>query len=248
MHLNSVSDGAILTLRVDGTETYRTNLPNLDGGYQVNNEYNIDIPVSLPVGNHLVEIRNAGSDWFYLDWVRLEQVLPANYPNGWQPSSTATGLQSDHESLLYMVAPGAAFPAGATNATLLLQQQKSVTLTNWPAGAFLAQWFDPVTGQRLSDTQSSTTNGNLTLPLPDFREDLAGVVYPPPMLHAVGLDGSGVFQFRLDSEPGGRYVIEKSFELTNWMSGVTVTNFQGSMFLFDFATNLQMFFRARRAE
>jgi len=243
-----VSDGAILTLRVDGTETYRTNLANLDGGYQVNNEYNIDIPVTLPAGNHLVEIRNAGSDWFYLDWVRLEQVLPANYPNGWEPSPIVNGLQSDHESLLYMVAPGAAFPAGATNAILPLQQQKSVTLTNWPAGAFLAQWFDPATGQRLSDTQATTTNGNLTLALPDFREDLAGVVYPPPKLQAVGVDGSNTFQFRLDSEPGGRYVIEKTFELTNWINDVTVTNLQGTMLLFDSATNLQVFFRARRAE
>ena len=30
MHLNSVSDGAVLTVRVDGVETYRTNLPNLE--------------------------------------------------------------------------------------------------------------------------------------------------------------------------------------------------------------------------
>ena len=46
-----LSDGAVLTVRVDGVETYRTNLPNLDGGYQVNNEYNADIPANLPAGN-----------------------------------------------------------------------------------------------------------------------------------------------------------------------------------------------------
>src|SRR5216117_2229091 len=179
MHLNSVSDGAVLTVRVDGIETYRTNLPNLDSGYAVNNEYNVDISANLPVGNHLVEIRNTGSDWFYLDWVRLEQVLPATYPGGWEPSPSSIGLQGERESLLYVIAPGASFPAGATNSTLPLQQGKSVTLTNWPVGTFLAQWFDPATGQRLSDTQATTSNGSLTLPLPELREDLDGVVYPP---------------------------------------------------------------------
>src|SRR5206468_1732554 len=188
MRLNSVSDGAVLTVRVDGVETYRTNLPNLDAGYAVNNEYNTDIPVNVPAGSHLVEIRNAGADWFYLDWVRLDQVLPAAYPGGWEPSPSSIGLQGERESLLYVIAPGASFPAGATNVTLPLQQGKPVTLTNWSAGTFLAQWFVPATGQRLGDTQATTTNGILTLALPDFREDLAGVVYPPPSLAALGID------------------------------------------------------------
>ena len=129
MHLNSVSDGAILTVRVDGVETYRTNLANLDGGYAVNNEYNVDIPANLPAGNHLVEIRNGGGDWFYLDWVGLEQVLRATYPGGWEPSPAAIGLQGDRESLLYVVAPDASYPAGATNVTLPLQQGKSLPLS-----------------------------------------------------------------------------------------------------------------------
>src|SRR5437762_4008810 len=49
---------------------WTTRLRNLDGGYQVNNEYNVDIPVNLPPGNHLVEIRNPGGDWLYLDCAR----------------------------------------------------------------------------------------------------------------------------------------------------------------------------------
>ena len=248
MHLNSVSDGAVLTVRVDGVETYRTNLPNLDGGYQVNNEYNADIPANLPAGNHLIEIRNAGGDWFYLDWVRLEQVLPAAYPGGWEPSPSSIGLQGDRESLVYVLAPGGVFPAGATNATLPLQQNKAVTLTNWPAGTFLAQWFDPATGQRLGDTQSTTTNRILTLPLPDFREDLAGVVHPPPSLTAVGVSGTGNFQFQLDSEPDGQYVIDRSADLPAWTPFLTVTNITGTWIQLDTtaATNSRSFFRAHR--
>ena len=248
MHLNSVSDGAVLTVRVDGAETYRTNLPNLDGGYQVNNEYNVDLPATLPGGNHLVEIRNAGLDWFYLDWVRLEQVWPATYPGGWAPSPSSIGLQGARESLLYVIAPGGAFPAGATNATLPLQQSKEVKLTNWPPGTYLTQWFDPASGQRLRDTQATTTNAMLSLPLPDYREDLAGIVYPPPLLTALEPAAAGDFQFRLDSEPGGEYAIEKSADLSAWTWLLTVTNFADMTLEFDTATstNSRSFFRARR--
>jgi hypothetical protein len=248
MHLNSVSDGAVLTVRVDGVETYRTNLPNRDAGYQVNNEYNTDIPANLPTGSHLVEIRNAGADWFYLDWVRLEQALSATYPGGWEPSPSSIGLQGERESLLYVIAPGASYPAGATNATLPLKQAKSVILTNWPAGAFLAQWFNPTTGQRLNDTQATTTNGTLTLVLPDFRDDIAGIVYLPPSLAALGITPNGEFQFRLDSEPGGQYLIEKSADLSAWTAFQPVTNITGTWFQLDTAaaTVSHSYYRARR--
>ena len=56
-------------------------------------------------------ISNAGTDWFYLDWVRVEQVLPATYSNNWQALPEAIGLRGARESLLYFLAPGAAFPA-----------------------------------------------------------------------------------------------------------------------------------------
>ncbi|MEW6156549.1 MAG: DUF5060 domain-containing protein [Verrucomicrobiota bacterium] len=224
MHLNSVSDGAILTVRVDGVETFRRSLPNRDGGYEVNNEYNEDIPVSLAAGKHLIEIRNAGADWFFLDWVRLEQVLPASYPGGWEPSPVAIGLQGQHMSLLYVVAPGAAFPAGATNTALPVQSGKSVVITNSPAGKFGAQWFDPKTGQLIAEKQHEATNGTLTLPLPDFREDLTGLITLRPRLQALRMQASGAFQFRLESDPGARFQIESSTDLARWSDALVVTN------------------------
>jgi len=250
LHLNSVSSGSILVVRADGAELFRTNLPNLDGGYSVNNEYNLDIPVSLPAGRHLLEITNAGGDWFYLDWVRLEQVLPATYAGNWQPSPEAIGLRGPRESLLYVVAPGVSFPASATNATLPLQPAQTVTLTNWPAGRFFAEWYDPATGAPVGTTQAATTNALLTLPLPDFREDLAALVYPPPVLTLVRMMDGGTFQFRLNSETGGRYVIERSADLQGWGPFCTVTNEAGAMLLTDpaAASHSPRFFRARKVE
>ncbi len=247
MHLNSVSDSATMLVRVDGSQVYSTNLPNLDGTYNVNNEYNLDIPVSLASGKHLIEITNPAAGWFYLDWVRLEQVLPATAA-GWSQACDAIGLRGSHESLLYVTAPGVFFSGSSTNAVLPLQQAQTVTLTNWPGGTYFAEWYDPVTAAFVGYSQAVTSNANLTLPLPDFREDLAGILYGPPQLKALGKAGNGTFQFQLDSETGGRYLIENSTNLVQWTPFQSITNVAASVILADpsMAMNRQQFFRAKQ--
>jgi hypothetical protein len=244
MHLNSVSSGASLVVKTNGTQHYRTNLPNLDGGWNVNNEYNMDINVSLPAGKHLIDISNAGSDWFYLDWVRLEQALPATYTGNWQPSPASIGLRGARESLVYVVAPGASFPAGATNNNLLVLKGQSVTLTNWSRGIYIADWYNPSTGVRVGRTQSTATNSVLTLPLPDFAEDLAGVIYPPPSLTALGVNPGGDFEVQLHSEAGGRYTLQQSSDFGSWADLQSITNGDGSSVLiapFDSNTSARFF-------
>lgn len=247
MHLNSVSWGAVMAVLVDGVQTFSTNLPNLDNGTTLDEEYNLDIAVNLPAGQHLVTITNSGNDWFYLDWVKLNQVLPSSYPGDWQPSPGAIGLQGTHESLVYLVAPGVSFPAGATNASLPAQQAQTLTLAQWPAGRFIAEWYEPRTAALIGYTQATSTNSLLTLSLPSYSEDLAAVVYPPPTLTAVGLSPANGFQFRLDSQTGGHYVIEHSPDLVAWTPLLTVTNTTGTLFLEapSALTNAGSFFRAR---
>lgn len=246
MHLNSVADGSVMVVRADGAELFRTNLANLDGGYAVNNEYNLDIPVNLPAGKRLIEITNAGADWFYLDSVRLEQILPSNYSTNWQPSCEAIGLRGTHESLLYVVAPQLSFPAGATNASLPLQHLQTISLTNWMGGSFVADWYDPAGAASLGLTKSIATNGVLVLTLPDFTEDLAAVVYPPPVLTVVAI-ASDSAQLRLDSETGGRYVIQRSGDLVNWFNWTNFTNLTGTLYWTQqFSGNTSSFFRAQK--
>ena len=167
-------------------QVFRTNLVNLDGGYSVDEEYNIDIAVPLPGGRHLITITNAGDDWFYLDWVQLNQVLPAAYSGNWQPSPAAIGLQGTHESLLYVVAPGVSFPGNAASATLPVQHAQTLALTNWPAGNFIAGWYDPATAESLGVTQAAATRGGLALPLPDYTEDTRRRPLPSAAAYAAG--------------------------------------------------------------
>ncbi len=186
LHLNSVSQNSVLVVRVNDTELYRTNLVNLDGSHAVNREYNTDLTVPLPAGQCRIEILNAGADWFYLDWVRLERVRPATYANHWQPPCEPIGLVGAREALLYVVAPGVAFPGSATELTLPVQSGQFITLNNWPSGRYVVEWFDPVSGDRVGQTHATTRQARLRLPLPDFSADLAGVLRLPPRLSQSG--------------------------------------------------------------
>ena len=250
MHLNSVSWGAVMAVLVDGTQLFSTNLPNLDSATTVDGEYNLSIPVDLPAGKHLITITNAGTDWFYLDWVQLNAVLPSTYAGDWQPTPAAIGLHGPHETLLYAVAPGGSFPVGATNASLPLQQTQAVTLTRWPSGNFIAEWYDPATAAPVGLTQATTTNQVLTVPLPPFSEDLACVLYPPPSLSVLGFSPADGLQLRLDSETGGRYEIQHSTDLADWTTSLTVTNSTGTLLFADPSpsTHSTLFVRARRTQ
>lgn len=248
MHLNSVSWGATMEVLVDGSIVLRTNLPNLDNNDIVDEEYNTNFTVNIPSGLHSITITNPGADWYYLDWVQLNQVLPSTYPGNWQPSPSAIGLSGLHESLLYVVAPDAVFPGGATNVSLPAQLGGSLVLTNWPPGVWYADWYDPASASSLGRTQGITTNGTLNLALPSFSVDLTGILYPPPTLSSPMLNTNRIFQFQLNSETGGRYTIERSTDLYTWTPFLVVTNFQGACIVADPEplVNAVRFFRAEQ--
>jgi hypothetical protein len=249
-HVNSVSTGAILAVRVDGVERYRTNLPNLDGGYAVNEEYDKDIGTSLPEGRHLVELYNPGSDWINVDWVRLERVQTSAYATPWEPSPVAVGLRRNQSALIYAIAPNAAYPAGATNAVLPSQSGKTVTLTQWPEGAFDVQWLDPATGTARGRSSATTQNGMLQIAMPAFSVDLAGRVVRKPELGVSENETNGMYQLVLHADPGASCMVETSADLAVWTDWKLLSNASDTV-----ALELQVspsqklqFFRARRAE
>jgi hypothetical protein len=148
---------------------------------------------------------------------------------------------------LYIVAPDLSFPGNSITATLPVQHNTTVTLSNWPPGGFVAEWYSPTAGTSLGLSRGAATNGNLALSLPDFTEDLAGIVYSPPRFETLGCSVSNGFQTLFSSETGGRYEIQRSFDLSTWNSFLTVTNTTGSMLVdAPFYTNSRSFFRAQK--
>jgi hypothetical protein len=166
-----------------------------------------------------------------------------------QTQFSALGQRGPREVLLYLAATGAIFPAGATNPSLPLQQNQTVTLSGWPEGKYYAEWYDPETGTLVGNSQATATSGNLTLPLPNYRVDLAGIVYPPPTLSNPAANAAAMFQFQLNSETGGRYSVLKSSNLVSWTTVLVVTNTTGTLLLSDPApaSTPGAFFRVQRA-
>jgi hypothetical protein len=110
--------------------------------------------------------------------LKFEQVLPAEFAGGWHFAPEAVGLRSEQKAVLYVYSPWVIFPAGARRYNPPLLTGQSLQLTNWPAGKFNVQWFEPSTGKAIGTTEVATDGAVLTLPLPAFRDDLAAIITP----------------------------------------------------------------------
>jgi hypothetical protein len=222
MHLNSVSQGAIINVRVDGTSVFTQSVPNLDGGYAVNNEYNRDYTINLARGKHLIDIRNTGSDWFYLDWVRLENVQPSTYLGDWTPSPVAVGAKQSMESTLYVLNPAANFPVNATVSTIPALSNATIRLTNWPGGTFNAIWYDAKTFAPLGGSSATATNKMLQLSLPEFREDMVGRVIPMNRISEIQIAPPGILNLTLSNPAPVHSVLQSTKDFSNWLAEVPV--------------------------
>ena len=176
VRVNSVANGAALAVLADGREIYRKELPNKDGQTKVNGEYNESVSIDLPAGKHTVELRNPGSDWVYVDWVRLEGVLPAEPPPDWRPSPAACGIRQGDEALVYVVNPSASYPANATTADPPPLRNAALKIPEITSGLWEAAWRDPASGRLIDRTRARADASGLRLPLPDLREDAAGAL------------------------------------------------------------------------
>lgn len=170
MHLNSVADGAVLTVRSNGTEILRRELPNKDGKWDLNNEYNEDIDAPLPAGPQELEIANPGGDWFYLDWIRLSGLVPSR-PTG-AAALDAWTMTDGSTTLLWAVDPGFDWPRGAY-APARTVSNAHVDIRNLADGRYQVAWWDTRAGKQISTQAATSRGGHLVLPVIPFHVDIA---------------------------------------------------------------------------
>jgi hypothetical protein len=179
LRVKAVASDAGLVVRMDGTEVLRTNFPGAAATAIKPHEINKDFVIDLPPGKRTIEIVNAaGEDWILLDSLKLEQVLPAEFAGGWKFAPESVGLRNADQAVLYVYSQWVVFPAGALRYNPPLLTDQSMKLADWPAGRFSARWFNPRTGMQVGTSEGTTQDTTLTLPIPDFGDDLAGIVAP----------------------------------------------------------------------
>lgn len=252
LHLNAVSEGAVLSVLVDDTEIQRRPLPNRDGKHEVNDEYDEDIVVAIPAGKHRVEVRNAGADWFYLDWVRLEGLLPAEYSGGWQPALVACGLEGADEALVYVVNPAINYPANASLSQVPPARAQTMRVPAHLTGRFTVLWYDPQQGGLNTRTVAVGNGEVLEIAVPELPEDLAGHLLPEDRLSlgAPRLSPDRGFRFALTTDRSGHFTVERSIDFADWEPTVSRELGAGQN---DFAVTTapglrQAFYRARRED
>jgi hypothetical protein len=226
LHLNSVSTAPRLVVMANRAVVFSRDLVNLDGKWDVNNEYNTNFVVALTPGLKTIQITNTGDDWFFLDWVEVTNVLTAEYASGWTSPPVACGVRGPAESLFYVASPFLRYPTRAPTSAVERVSGLSLTISNWPSGKFAAQWFDPLSGAWVARTRGVAAGGVLALPLPELGDDLAGRVTREPVMSAwrepvgVGL--------RVEAEAPLTSRLESSTNLHTWAAESDVTNVLGA--------------------
>lgn len=177
LHLNSVSNDAILEVKYNGQSLLRRELPNKDNSFERNNEYNEDIEIALPPGRTKIEVSNPGGDWLFFDWGKIINALPSRpvAPDGPPLDAWAIGDGAGQSTLVWAVDANFNWPKGSMSPAETLQGAH-LTLHDLPDGNYQAQWWHTREGRPLSVTQARSQKGILKLPIIDFQTDVAARV------------------------------------------------------------------------
>ena len=176
LHLNSVSNGPILRVRQNGRELLRRELPNKDGGYERNKEYDEDIAIPLQAGRAEIEVDNVGADWLFLDWARLDGALPTQLTN--DQIGLETHLMSDNRKyLLWLIDNRFVWPRGAVSDDQMVKGA-TANVPNIKNGNYQIRWWNTKNGKEMSRATAKVADGTLRLPVVDFTGDVAAVLEP----------------------------------------------------------------------
>ncbi len=171
---SAASDNEVV-IRVDGAEVLRKRVARSAAPADADRS----LAVPLQPGQRTIEIANVGDDFTQLDSVRLERVVEAGFEGGWDFEPEVAALRSGTRAIVYVTSPWSVYPAGALRYSTPLVSGKSVTLMSWAGGPVGARWYSPIDGTRVGSTTGRVDGGEARIPIPDFRDDLVGVVGPP---------------------------------------------------------------------
>lgn len=146
--------GAHPTLTVDGVRAAEKDFPVAYADHAAAQT----LTVALPAGHHEVSVFNEGQDWFVVKNTTVTDYAPP-------VAALARGGGQSAVFWVYARSRTASIPAGAT-----------LTLPGLTAGRCTVRLWDTWTGRALPPVQAVSRGGSVTVTLPAFSRDLAGVV------------------------------------------------------------------------
>ncbi|MFO1475434.1 MAG: DUF5060 domain-containing protein [Verrucomicrobiota bacterium] len=181
VHIGSIASNVDIAIRVDGKRLMHKSWPTSPGVSGARPKIiDEDVTAEIPAGVHRVSILNEGDDWALASRVRIDSAREIPFAGDWQFAPEQFGLRGTNTAVVYLYSPWIVFPAGALRFNPPVQTGQSITLLHWPAGAYEVRWFDPSSATAMGTARAESRDGKLRLPLPAYREDLAGMVVPAP--------------------------------------------------------------------
>jgi hypothetical protein len=179
IRVNSVSNGAELTVLCDGKQIFHRPFPNKDGDTKVNGEYNEEVSIALPAGRHDIELVNPGGDWLALDWVEIAGALPCRVVTpAAEPQVLAYALSDGKQALLWAIDPDYNYPNGAKDDNPAPRTGASVRLPSLPKGEYEIEIWNTWTGKPVGTSKAQADDGGLLVELPAFEVDTAARIRP----------------------------------------------------------------------
>ncbi len=179
-HVGTVSQGAVLHVRVDGQEVWSKELLAGEGEgawkstkwleqYKIwQSVYDQDYEVLIPAGQHVIEMENTGKDWL--------EVSPYTFTGCRDPQYAQIdtyGLSTDDLALVWLHDQDSNWYNDKRGLTPVPVQGLRVPLAGLKDGAYRLEWWDTRQGTVLQTTRGQCTDGTLTIAAPDFTRDIA---------------------------------------------------------------------------
>ena len=139
----------------------------------------------MPPGPQTIGIANEGADATVLDSVTLEGVRAVGFSGG-GICPRGSRFAQRNKAVAYVTSPWIVYPAGALRYHPPQVAGQTLTLLGWPPGPVRADWFSPVDGSSLGSTAAAAAGGTAEIPIPDFNEDIVGVIQSSGRVNSPG--------------------------------------------------------------
>jgi hypothetical protein len=183
LHVNQVSQGAVLHVAVDGREVWSQDLPCGAGEgpwqeakwseqYQIwQNIYDRDYEVAIPAGEHVIELTNSGKDWAEITAYTFAGCRDPQYA-----TMDTYGLRTDDFALLWLHDQESNWLSDKQGRTPQPGRGAATTLLGLQDGEYRIEWWDTRQGAVVGTATATCIEGRLPLAPPDFARDVAAQV------------------------------------------------------------------------